>query len=471
MIEELIKELASKPCLDELTIEEWLSYSTIYQPLDVSNRLLLSEVIASHSGILLPEVTNALQNLESVAPDIRILMAANLQSAQETATAKISSMQQRTLFKRIDLNLFSISRTEWLTMISKFERLGKSNLTPVFFFSTLSAIRRISYDELTASLNKQQPERQAKRTLELKEGTIKKARHSRRHDDKENLFIFNRGDEHMEVQLPPTGARSCELTPATPDKRYPFVVRTPGGTTARPVYTRDGVTLFKHCTPIGKEPKQGRVDVRNVTTAQIHAKLPKLQLDRAHTIKFTATLAGIIQRSGMPRKISQNAQMNAKASDVFRAHGIEIQSADGRSYHWAHLIAHFLSGIEDLYSDNQEHEIINLVPSTASANYNTLEMVENFIKNKLIDEDTDKIDIEVEPVYSENALIPDMLNYKLSWTENGKKCNEIFYINPQSGQRISRSMHDTINTLRGILGEQHATHVGEIDVDEPKITL
>lgn len=474
MIEQLIKELASRPCLDELKTDEWITYSTLYHELDIFARPRLIKAIASHSGVSLPQTSNALQNLMPgmVATDAEELIISSLHLAQSAATSKISNMQQRTLFKQVDVDALSISRSEWLTIIDKFERLEKRSLTPLFFFGMLSTIRKIPYDELTSSLSKQQHPRQAKRAIERKEVFVKRAFESFKEDGGDNPLILEIQDENRDLQLnvEATGARSAKLFPVTPDKRYPQVVKTPGGRKARPLCEINGQTLFKHCTPLSKAPKQGRVDVREATLKQIGFQLPKLPLGKAQPIKFTATLALITERTGMSRRVGQNSQMKAKASDVFRAHGIEIKPEDGRSHHWAHLIAHFLGDIEDLCVDNSGEEVINLVPSTAAANYNTLEAIENFIKNKLIDEDTDKIDIEVEPVYSGESLIPDMLNYTLSWTGNyGQKCNEIFYINPQSYQRISKSAHDTIKVLRSWRDSQQEPIID--NVEEMQLTF
>jgi hypothetical protein len=474
MIEQLIKELASRTCLDELKTDEWMTYSTLYHELDIFTRPLLIKAISSHSGVPLTQTSNALHNLMPgiVAADVQDLILSSLQITQETASSKISGMQQRTLFKQIDVGTLSISRSEWLTIIDKFERLEKRSLSPIFFFGMLSTIRKIPYDELTSSLSKQQHPRQAKRAIERKDVFVKRAFESFKEDGGDNPLILEIQDENRDLQLKAeaTGARSSEVFPATPDKRYPVVVRTPNGNKARPLCVINGQTLFQHCTPLSKAPKQGRVDVRDATLKQIGFQLPKLPLEKAQPIKFTATLAVITERSGMSRRIGQNSQMRAKASDVFRAHGIEIKPEDGRSHHWAHLIAHFLGDIEDLCVDNSDEEVINLVPSTAAANYNTLEAIENFIKNKLIDEDTDKINIEVEPVYSSESLIPDMLNYTLSWTGNyGQKCNEIFYINPQSYQRITKSAHDTIKVLRNWRDSQQEPRMD--DAEETKLAF
>ena len=258
-----------------------------------------------------------------------------------------------------------------------------------------------------------------------------------------------------------TGVKSTPLCPATPERGYPQIKRTPGGTKTRPVCTIEGLTFFKPLTPYSKESRVGRADVREASIGNIMHTLPKLQLRRADPVEYTATLAVIEERSGQARRqYTQHSIAQASASDVFRAHGINIIPAHSRSQHWAHLIAHFLGDTQDLTIQDNTKEIINLVPSTAAANYNTLEVIELFIKQKLTDQETDRILICVEPVYTGEALIPDLLVYSLTWVEKNKRgqvreCHETFYINPQSYHRVTKSMRQAINLLRDERDEQN----------------
>ncbi len=354
-------------------------------------------------------------------------MLAELDLKQKTASAKINHMQNRTFFKQINAAPLSISRTEWLTIITKYESLEKSKVTAPFFFGMLSRLRGISYDELTSSLRKDSRPRPGKRCADgSSKSAPKRAFQSFLDDGGENPLIWETQDENQDLQqqIEATGARITPVFPATPDKRYPQVVKTPGGRRARTLCEINGYTLFQHCTPPSKDRLQGRVAIKEKSLEQIRDRLPKLSIQTASVIKYTATLAAIKERSGMPRRESQNAIMKAKASDVFRAYDIEIKQTDGPRHHWAHLITHFISGKENLHLSDPDQELVILVPSTAAANYNTLEAVENYIKNKLIDEETDKVDIEVEPIYSGDCLIPCMLHYRLSWIgDNGKQHN------------------------------------------------
>jgi hypothetical protein len=156
-------------------------------------------------------------------------------------------------------------------------------------------------------------------------------------------------------------------------------------------------------------------------------------------------------KAGLKRRQTQLTLMRASAADVFRAHGVTIDSGtESRSKHWAHLIAHCLIDPQEAIPEDPVQEIINLVPSTAEANYNTLEAIELFIRRKLLNKETDRIHIYVKPNYSGESLIPDNVVYTLNWTETKtqRPCEEVFHISPQSHQRLTKSMHQSINLLR-----------------------
>ncbi|KTD32532.1 hypothetical protein Lmor_2157 [Legionella moravica] len=454
MIKQLIKELASRPSTSSLSNDDWFLYSKQYHELEDSLRSSFIHVLANHSGVSSSQILIALTSLNQEDTDLvnQRDMLSELQAAQETASEKIIQMQDRNCFKNIDIESLAISRAEWLTIIKKYEQQNRHNVTPTFFFSTLSSIRKIPYDDLTHSLSKSQPSRMAKRSIFREDAPpVKRTFQSFRKDDGFNPLILEETDEnrYLQPQIEATGARYGKMFPATPDKRYPAVVKTPGGNKARPLCRIDGQTLFKHLTPVSQAPKKGRLSLLDISREELLAAIPKLNLEQAQEIRFVATLEGIQERSGLSRRHSQFSITKAKASDVFRAHGIEIKPAEGRSFHWSHLIAHFLADTQELATDTPEKEIINLVPTTDAANYNTLEAVELYIRKKLIDEDTDNILIKVTPEYTGQSHIPNMLTYTLSWVEcHDKQHEQIFYINPQSYQRITKSMHDSIDVLR-----------------------
>jgi hypothetical protein len=135
----------------------------------------------------------------------------------------------------------------------------------------------------------------------------------------------------------------------------------------------------------------------------------------------------MIARQQVARRISQNTLMKASCREVFAAHGIDtVITSRGSKYHWSHLIAHFLGG---------EQESENLIPGTAASNYNTLELVEQFIAEKLILGIS--INIQVTPIYSSESLIPDELKFHLEWDEGGLHYTETLMINPRSYRRES----------------------------------
>lgn len=452
MINELHSNLAKKEWFDELQSSEWFTLSKLYYKCDQSQCGLFTNILASHTGIPIIQITNALFNLgsETASTTEQEHILNELLHSQHNATLKIAEFQQRKYIKQIDLQPLSISRAQWLGVIERFEQEKRQNLTRVYFISTLSSIKKISYEVLISGLTRHEQTKRSVHKTE-QEPDLKPIifQHRYNPDDEINPLVMEQDAYKPDLsrKLKATGVRQTQITHATPDKRYPLIVKTPGGTKVRPLCTIGAITFFKPTSPMSKEPLQGRVDVRK---SQKHTHL---QIKQAASVQFTATLPAIIERASKIRRQSQFAQTKIKSSDVFRAHGIEIKPEHGRNHHWAHLIAHFLGDINDVSTLNPEKEVINLVPSTAAANYNTLETVELFIREKLIKKETQKIDILVIPQYSKDALIPDMLEYRLAWTEENahgqtQQCNELFYINPQSYQRITHKMQQSIAVLR-----------------------
>lgn len=452
MLDELNLNLAKQEWFSELQRDDWFTLSKLYYQCDQTQSGIFTNILASHTGIPIIQLTYALFNLGSTTTSSTKQedILAELQNSQHNATLKINDFQQRKYIQQIDLVPLSISRAQWLGVIERFEQEKRQNLTQVYFISLLSSIKKISYDVLISSLIRhEQPKRSAHKTEQQTELKPLIFRRLFNPDDEINPLVMEQDDKNPELssKLKATGVRQTKMTHATPDKRYSLIVKTPGGTKARPLCTIGKITFFKPTSPMSKEPLQGRVDIRK---SQKHTHL---QVKRAASVQYTATQPAIIERAGKVRRQSQFAQTRIKSSDVFRAHGIEIKPEHGRNHHWAHLIAHFLGDINDVSTVSPEKEVINLVPSTAAANYNTLEAVELFIKDKLLNKETQKIEILVIPQYSEDGLIPDMLEYHLAWTEENthgptQQCNELFYINPQSYQRITHKMQESIAVLR-----------------------
>lgn len=453
MIEQILKDLTQRPCHLELEDKDWFALSAFFNSANETDRGRLAKAVASWSGVSeMHIVVHALCNLssETLSTEQCQLLLKELQTHQHQATLDIIRFQQRDFLRRLDLSLLEMTRTEWLVMLNRFEQHKRHAITSLFFFGTLSSIRRVKYDDLIDLVRTLPPSRHVKRKRQTETLPSKRMYQSFQEDDGINPLITEKTDDPiLQRAIEATGVRTTSLTPVTPERSHLCVARTPGGTKVRRLWEWNSVTFYQNLSPYGKKSGEGRVDVRGVSQSRIEETLPVLEFQRAEPVEFTATLELIKSQMGIRRR----GTIKTKASDVFRAHGIEIIPAHGRSHHWAHLIAHFLGDISDISSQDSDNEVINLVPSTAAANYNTLEAIELFIRKKLINESTEQISIKVTPKYSGESLIPDLLIYKLNWSENNamedqQNCSETFYINPQSYQRITKSMHETIATLR-----------------------
>jgi hypothetical protein len=293
-------------------------------------------------------------------------------------------------------------------------------------------------------------------------------------EDETNPLIANSAQATPSIQeaLEATGVRTAPLSFASPERGYPELKRTPGGRKVRPVCDVNRFSLFKHLTPYSKKPEEARVDLSGASAKAIAFNLPKLNIKRAEAVEFTATLEAIKEREGKRRRESQGRIMGASAQDVFQAHGIEVCYEHKNAHHWAHLIAHFLCDASEIESDSDSEgeEVINLVASTAAANYNTLKTVELFIRNKLLNKETEEILIQVQPSFTGEAIIPNLLTYTLTWTERnedgmGLARENIFYINPQSYERINKCMLESIDVLRKVTAEHSDAGSDEDSLD------
>ncbi len=456
MLDEIIKDLALRNCFTEIPNAEWLNLSNaVANEPDELKRAVFIKALSTHSGVPIVQVQTAFASLTKTPfSEEQEQILADLQKTQGDATLKISTFQQRSIFKNMDVDALSLSRAQWNTMITRFEQKNREKLTRPFFLSTLSAIKKTSFENLNSTLSRAQPERQSKRKHQREEESVKRTcRRTYREDNGINPLIFESVTKNFDLEdkLEATGVRVVgPLFPATPEKGYHHVKQTPGGTKVRPVCRIAQHTFFKHLTPY-----KDRANVLDASRGHVAKTLPKLVFGRAEPVAYIATLESITQRAGMMRRQTQRSVTGASAADVFRAHGVTITPAEGRSKHWAHLIAHFLGDPQDIITEDAEQEVINLIPSTAEANYNTLEAVELFIREQLVKQNTDKIHIHVMPVYSGESLIPDSLVYTLDWSKvdiygEHERHNEVFYINPQSQYRLTKSMHQSIAVLREI---------------------
>jgi hypothetical protein len=255
-------------------------------------------------------------------------------------------------------------------------------------------------------------------------------------------------------------------------------MRTPGGTEVRPLCNIDGASLYKHVTP------SSAVDRAKIKSRfEITGALPRLNLEQADKIVFIATLKSMQERVNEPRA-SLFKLMGARAKDVFEASGLKPVSKEDNSseddnllsYHWNHILAHFLADPQNLETESLDKERGNIVPGTAAANYNTLATVELPLRNKLIKGNTDAIRIEATPNYEDGFLIPQTINYLLTWEEKDvhgtltSHYNE-FTISPQSHLRYTKPMHESFEILRthspGIIRSRAATSPSFFSLDSP----
>lgn len=426
----LIIQLNNHPSTYELTKADWLELQDALtaQPNEADD---LIKAYAAQSGLGIDLIKKSLINADANALD-------ELQAQHQANTHKINQFQQHSYFKKLDLKPLAVSRSEWLSLIEKFEQQKRQVLNSTFFLITLSMIRKTSYYKITALLSREQPSRDAKAQVPAVPMTPPQRKRYAA-DNGVNPLVAHTLLSPLNTKLQATGVRVVPLHPATPEKGELQTVRTPGHTKYRALCTVNSHTLFKPLTPVGQQPRTGRVDLSQANRENIAQAVPNLNWKRPSTVTFIANLDILTERSNQSRRSNQTQLTRESASNVFRAHGIQIESQDTRHYHWAHLIAYFLGGDQDT---------VNLVPSTAAANYNTLEAIELFIKDKLISKKTAEIKISVEPKFSGDELIPELLIYKLSWKEAAQDYTETFYINPQSYQRITQSMHKSIAVLR-----------------------
>lgn len=226
------------------------------------------------------------------------------------------------------------------------------------------------------------------------------------------------------------GARITPIYPATPKKNQGALFKTPGGSHVKQVAQND-FSLFMRKTPVTQKLK----------TPDSNA-LPRTIKQITQPICFTATREKMEERKDVSRGFSQKQVMGVTSRSVFEAHGINIEPHNARKYHWAHLVAWFLGG-------NQNSK--NLVPSTAAANYNTLNCVENYILQKLVDGKIPRIELQVIPEYIDEEMIPNKITYKISYVDhNGKKEEDSFFIYPQSDTMFSEKSQNTIDVTRDL---------------------
>lgn len=343
----------------------------------------------------------------------------------------------------------AVSHDEWQALEKRFTDEKRNTVTQGFFLNALSDVRKVPVEVLLSTFLKSriQPTRSTKRQRDLDEESLpfKKIKRYYQKDEGPNPLIFEKTDENSTLQdkIAAKGVRTTVLNPASPEKGYLNTMRTPGGTKVRPLCDINNQMLFKPFSPM--KFKADKAEDPLVTKETLLDALPNATYKKAEPIQFTATLEAITQARGKSRGRSAKAIKGHSASDYFLAHRLEIPNC-----HFAHLQAHCLGGIQ---------QFDNLIPSTAAANYNTLEAIELHILELLTSKQTDQVHVKVVPTYTNDALIPDLLTYTLNWKDNNSSSypqEEIIYITPQSASRITKSMHQSIKLLREETKEQES---------------
>lgn len=455
MLDELLNALTQKPWNHELTASTWIECIHLYQTNhDKAARIKLLGALSSHTGIKRASLEDYFNSSINTPAENTSCISA-LKALERSVTQNIAELQANGFCKQLDLVSLAMSRNEWVAVLHQFTQQNRSKVTSGFFLNTLSAIRHVNVESLlqTASLQRKQPLRAAKtpRAVTNEQEPNPKAPKYYKGDKGVNPLILekNNTNERIAAQIIKTGARVTSLEPATPERGYTVIKKTPGGTKTRVLCTVGSNSFFKPLSPMEKIPNNGRLDIRSALKRDIMAELPKVAYKKAESIEFTVTKESIDQRTGKSRGRGQKAIVKASSSDIFRAHGIKINVSANRCYHLAHLIAHFLGG---------EQGVDNLIPATAAANYNTLEVIELRVKELLTGNYTQEVTIHVEPKYSGDSLIPDSLIYSFRWEQTNNAglvtpFSETHIISPQSHERITKSQHEAINIIREALLE------------------
>ncbi|WED42579.1 DNA/RNA non-specific endonuclease [Legionella cardiaca] len=434
-IRTFLSGLAKKPADYQLTANDWSQIIFLYQQGTEENQDYLVQGLSQQIFVTATEIHECI--ITSATIDVINQKQAD---AQNEVLNNFSARCQR-IFPQI--GQINLNRSEWLELARRFNRQGISRITSAFLFTHLAVIKHCDYSDLVNQTDTR-PSRTAKRAALPKDPpTTKRRKYRETFDDNtpNTLIISDESDPKLHSPLKEKGVRVTTLTPATPEKEYSHVCRTPGKHKVRKIFSHEvngSVTSFFK----PKTPSPQKIEVKG-NEKHIRKKMPKLVFVRhEEPIYFQATLEKLEQRKSSHRRVGQNQLTGASCQSVFAACNENIVvTSRGSKYHWSHLIAFFLGG---------EQSIENLVPATAASNYNILEAVEQFIAKKLTENNVDFIEIKVEPTYVDRTNIPGQLVFTLDWQEAGKNHTEIMYINPRSHERITRPMLKTFDFIRTV---------------------
>lgn len=329
---------------------------------------------------------------------------------------------QRDVYKIIPtLKKIAITDAQW-TDLEK--NLTGKRLTSRQLFIALPDILNISYNDLQQQLKQQ-------RTYALREQTNQlnkpiRIPYQRKIKDQQAVPLYS-------TTLAAPGIRQVPLQPLADNPLH--LHTTPDGTPCRAIYTSNQHTIFKPVTPPDTATHAGSI-VLSTPTTPIH-NLPK----PAQKTSFRVTLSTL--EKSAERRGSQNAVMGHRCIHIFEKHGAVLKKPQHNPYHWSHLQAHFFGGSQSRG---------NLCPTTAAANYNTLDLIEKHVTQMLITHVTDYVDIDVIPVYQKAEFIPLEIKYHLTWLEKDEnqqpiEKQETYHINTRSHRRVGREL-EVIAQLR-----------------------
>lgn len=439
----MVSSLKAKSSCFSIDMEDWKIISHVYRYGEASLQTYMLSVLSPIINLDIKQ----LQDILIPMKEGQIDLDASFVKINQILLQKLQVFQSKILSIVPRLETHSLEIHQWERLFNLLNKERSRRLTPLFVLSALATIKAISYDELVVSLSRKPNARAAKRGFDLTaDVSLPRIKRNRLDVSEKNPAIVmasSRMSESLQHELTETGTRVITPSePVTPQKGFSVVHETPGGTKIRPIFVNNVGSIFLPLSPQATPSRsKGMVEIDGITNEKIQSALPQLSFIKPPTsIEFVATLPKIIARQQFKRRASQNVLMKASCRDVFQAHGIDtVITSRGSQYHWSHLIAYFLGGA-------QARE--NIVAGTAASNYNTLELVEQFIAEKLTKDRVPSIHIQVSPNFSHALLIPNELVFDLAWEDADQQFKETIRINPRSYRREAKSMLATVGLFR-----------------------
>jgi hypothetical protein len=262
-------------------------------------------------------------------------------------------------------------------------------------------------------------------------------------DKSSNQLLIEKGDftpkkKRKISHLNGMGVSCKKLTRLNQPQSKLVCAKSPGSTEYKLISDIGGLSFFKKKTPIKQISNTiWQKKSRNNTTSY--------RCNNKTEIKFTVTKDKIGKRQGTKRGISQRTLVGCSSRDIFKFHGLNVEftnSSNVARWHLSHIIAYVLGG---------EHDYPNITPTSAAANYTTLQLVERPCIEKLINAITEAIDISVNIDYENGNDIATVIDYQLTWKERCKgtlEKKERVQIYPQSHTKLNHTEKQSLNLAR-----------------------